>query len=263
MILGIVIVLLIVLGLTVVYYRGALYEFQILQKDYSPSMKWADFLSEQLPLVIRNIPKKWAGNWSEEVAMKPWMVTVGKGNGKGKDAKKSKTISWREWLAYPSSPILNAKELGLKTKLDITIQHWEPLRRWYWIPVGSPTPYVLSSNPHNLCIGLQKTTADATAIVSTSGSPLEVWVSHEGGIPSSLTDTLTGKNPWIQSTNEIPGVENVKFIEILLRPGNVIVLPAHWWFAIRCHTHTKRSWFWTHEFHSPVSWIATAIKNKN
>lgn len=241
-------------------YRGALHEFQILQKDYSSQNKWQEFLSEQLPLVIRNLPPTWLGNWSAtRTLIKDWPVTIE--TGEGKKSKKMKT-PFKNWLEYPDTPIENCAELAQHAKLDITIQNW--FRRWFWIPTNSPCSYVLSSFSENSCIPLKKTTADSTVIVSTDGAPLEIWLSHEAGIPSPIVDLLRGKNPWIQSTNEIPGVEEVKFIEIVLRPGNAIVVPTHWWFSVR-RADTEmdaHSWLWINEFHSPISWLASAIQRR-
>lgn len=259
MVLEVLILFLLIIGICVIHYRGALHEFQILQKDYSPSNRWSDFLSEQLPLVIRNLPPSWLGNWSaRRTEMKKWSVSL-----RAKNGKMLRT-SWAHWLQFPTAPIENQIEMSRNSKLDITIQNWADFRRWFWIPTGSPLPFILSTNPENAFVGLKKTTAAATAIVSTDGSPLELWISHEGGIPHHLIQDLRNQNPWIQSTNEIPGVEDVKFIEMRLRPGNAVVLPCHWWYAIRRMEGDSNSlsWFWIHEFHTPISYVATKLQPK-
>lgn len=241
------IAILLIIAICAIVYRGALHEFQILQKDYKKENKWSDFLSEKLPLVVRNLPKSWLGNWTyERTKDKSWNIIT-----KRKEA-------WSEWIKNPILIPKNMEEIGFKAKLNVALNHWENFRRWFWIPTGNPIPYVLSTY-----IGLKKTTAEGTLLVSTDGAPLEVWVSHEAGVPITIAEELYGMNPWIQSTNEIPGVEQVKFIEIRLRPGNAILLPCHWWYAIRPNDDTSSSWFWMHEFHSPISWIATKIRSKN
>ena len=253
MILGAILVIVLIVGLCVINYRGALHEFQILQKDYNPENKWSEFLSEQLPLVIRNLPGNWLGNWTKaKTETKNWQVLVSVNDGKHK--KRLKTI-FSNWISYPETHYENAFELGSAAKLDITIKNW--FSRWFWIPVSSPSAYVLSEHPQNSCLVLWKTKADSTAIVSTDGSPIEIWLSHEAGIPNTIVDALQGLNPWIQSTNEIPGVEQVKFIEIRLRPGNAIIIPTHWWVSVRCESAS--SWFWIHEFQNPISWLATKL----
>ena len=251
MILGTLFVLILILGICVIHYRSALHEFQILQKDYNPENRWTEFLQEQLPLVIRNLPRKWLGTWSR-ATKGPYegceVVVVQEG-------KRLKT-SFANWLLGPEQTYGNPTDVGSAAKLDRTIQNW--FSRWFWIPNKSPSAYVLTPNAGNSCLPLWKTKADSTVLVSTDGSPIEVWLSHEAGIPDDIADSLRGLNPWIQSTNEIPGVEKVKFVEIRLRPGNAIVVPTHWWVSVRCEGN--ESWFWMHTFHSPVSWIASAVR---
>lgn len=250
MILGTLFVLLCVVAVCVVHYRRAMHEFQILQKEYNPENKWSEYLQEQLPLVIRNLPDKWLGNWTRDrTERKDWPVRVSMG------AKRFRT-TFSQWLANPDRTYRNASELGAACKLDLTIHNW--FSRWFWVSNSVPSAYVLSGRPDNSCLPLWKTTADSTAIVSTGGGAIEVWLSHEAGVPDSIADTLRGLNPWIQSTNEIPGVEQVKFIEVRLRPGNALVVPTHWWVALR--SESDESWFWVHSFQNPVSWLASALR---
>ena len=262
MILQSLIVVLLIFGICVISYRTANHEFQILQKDYASNIVWSEILQEQLPVVIRNIPPSWLGNWTaRKTQTKQWNVSI-----QGKSQKTPRVVKFLNWLNYPSDPFVNGKELGKHVRLDLTIQNWKNFRKWSWLPTGLPIPYVISNLPNNSFVGLRKTVADGTAIVSSDGTPLEVWISHEAGIPTSIVEELRGLNPWIQSTNEIPGVENVKFIEMRLRPGNVLILPCHWWFAIRSvpskTTDLRTSWFWIYEFQNPISYLATVLTRR-
>ena len=261
MILQTLILLLLIFGICVISYRGALHEFQILQKEYKSDIRWSEILYEQLPIVIRNAPPSWLGNWNlQKTGTKTWNVSV--------QVKKGKKIlmPFSKWIRYPNSVAENRSDLGKQVRLNLTIQNWTNFRKWSWLPPTTPIPYVLSNLPNNSFFGLKKTVADATAIVSTDGVPLEIWISHEAGIPSSIVEELRGLNPWIQSTNEIPGVENVKYIEMLLRPRNILILPCHWWFALRSvqsnSSDLRLSWFWIHEFQNPVSFLATALDRR-
>jgi hypothetical protein len=73
-----------------------------------------------------------------------------------------------------------------------------------------------------------------------------------------------GKDPWNLKTEDCPWIAEVKFLEIRLRPGNMFVLPPHWWVALRCDAAKAGgdkildgSWYWTCEFHGPISWLAS------
>jgi hypothetical protein len=146
-----------------------------------------------------------------------------------------------------------------------TFQHWqgEGVHQWYHIPVSTPTPYVFQPTNH---IGLRKGVSDFTVITATDGLPLELWIAHEGAIPHNVKDDIIGKDPWIQTTDTIPWIGDVKYIEIKLRPGNAVLLPRHWWYAVRAAQDDPTepfAWFWIGALHSPVSCVAAAlIKNE-
>lgn len=241
---------LLVLALCVLAYRGAVHEFQILQKEYSADMEWSEILSEQLPIVIRNLPRSWLGIWSKQkTENKTWLVTV-----RDPAGKKFRT-TWNHWINTPNKPKpLNMDEIRDVSKLKTNLQNWytDGFRRWSWLPlVSNPCPEIFSNNEVQ---GVEKTTAEFKAIVATDGRPLELWLAHEGAIPEKVADELLGKNPWIQTTNEIPWIGEVKYIEIKLRPGNTVIIPRHWYYAVRQEEGDDGdSWFWTADFHTPVS----------
>lgn len=251
MVFEIIIIVLLIFALCVVGYRGAIHEFQILQKEYEHDINWSEPLSERLPLVIRNLPQSLTGNWTfERTQAKSWPTQV-------QDAQKRRLrTTWNNWIVNPENTLTNGAELAKYAKLDKTIGNWLDFRRWFWIPVVKPVASVLTNTQ---CQGIRKATAEATVIVSTDGSPLDVWISHEDGIPGDLISDISDKDPWIQTTNEIPGISEVKYIEIKLRPNNALVIPSHWWYALR--SSSDSAMYWTAEFHSPVSYLATKLKD--
>ena len=251
---------LLIAGLCVIAYRGAVHEFQILQKDYDPSANWTEMMNEQLPIVIRNIPKHWLGSWTQtKTSQKTWEILVC-----DHDKKKFKT-TWGAWLQTPNNTTpVNLQECATSAKLLTTFQHWQGdgVHQWYHLPVATPTPYVFQPTNH---IGLRKVVSDFSIIAATDGLPLELWIAHEGAIPNNVKDDIVGKDPWIQTTDTIPWIGDVKYIEIKLRPGNAILLPRHWWYAIRASQDDPTSsfaWFWIGHLQTPMSWIATKIKNE-
>jgi hypothetical protein len=253
MVLELLFVFLLIIGLCVVVYRGAIHEFQILQKTYSPDIPWSELLSEQLPIVIRNLPRHLLGNWTAgKTGNKTWMVMINDEYG-----KRFRT-TWNKWLEAPRDTIENMDELAEACHLDDTIINWttEECRRWSWLPPSTPIPHVLRST-----LGVRKTTAEYTAIVSTDGEPLELWIAHEGAISGKVAPLLSGRDPWNATSDEIPWINTVKYIEIKLRPGNAVLLPCHWWYAVRPSSSNSPAWCWIGQFHTPVSRIATALKN--
>lgn len=246
---------LLVFGLCVLGYRGAVHEFQILQKDFDTNTDdWSDLLSEQLPLVIRSIPKTWLGGWTrKQTEKKSWQIFV-RMNG-----KKLKT-TWTNWIQTPSPRAFpeNMQEIAQVARLNHSFSNWsaDGFRRWFWLPTQTPEPFILHGNDF---LGVHAVTEESVTIVATDGAPIELWLAHEGAIPSNVSEDLLGKNPWIQTTEDIPWIGEVKFIEIKLRPGNAVVVPCHWWYAIRSAEENEDSWFWKGAFHSPISYLATKM----
>ena len=246
-------------GLCALAYRGAIHEFQILQKDYEEENNWSELLGEELPLVIRGLPKSWLGGWTQKhTANKTWLLHVRNGN------KKLKT-TWTNWLSTPAPRPLpeSMKEIAAVSRLDHAFSNWtaDGFRRWSYLPTGVPAPFVLSEPQY---IGVRKTTAEQTVITATDGAPLELWIAHEGAIPANVADDLAGKDPWTQTTADIPWIGEVKYVEMKLRPGNAVVLPKHWWWALRPAAQQEKeqtdAWFWVSSLHTPISWIATKAK---
>jgi hypothetical protein len=260
MVLELLFLFFLIIGLCAFAYRGAIHEFQILQKDYDGENNWSELLSEELPLVIRGIPKSWSGGWNAKTtAKKTWQVIV------RHDGRRFKT-NWSAWLAtpYPKPQPNNIQEIAAVARLDHTISNWaaDGLRRWSWLPPSTPQPYVFGGTDY---IGVKKLAAEYTVITATDGAPLELWIAHEGAIPSNVCSDLLGKNPWIQSSETIPWIGEVKYIEMKLRHGNAVLIPKHWWLSIRVtqEANNVAAWFWIAEFNTPISWIASLVKTES
>lgn len=258
-------VILLILGFLVMAYKGAVHEFQILQKDWAPNIDWSSLLSEQLPIVIRNVASEWRGAaWTRAAtAQKSWPIHVRTTNGSLMRG------AWGPWLTSPPGEpaIQNLDEIA--AFVDVPLHAWTDggFRRWSWLPTG------LGAQKHVGILGpsddavqpLRKTVAAATVLVATDGAPLQVWLAHEGAIPASVP--LENQDPWRSTA---PWIGEVKFIEMRLRPGNALVLPPHWWYALRPEidvfgsyaTMAEGSWWFTAEFHTPVSALVATVTKK-
>jgi hypothetical protein len=265
-------IILILLVFSVVFYRGAIHEYTILQKNWKDDKdtKWSDLLSERAPLVIREVNKDWVRLWTKDRTSKfGWSVIVF-------DGKEQVRSTWAAWLKSNGNAahrVVNQLELGeiaglFEKAAEINLQ----FRRPYWIP-GS---FAIRNVRANLIVpriravvGLQKTTAEATCWVATDGAPMRIWIAHEGATKGGewLPANPYGRDPWALKPEETPWISELKFLEIRLRPGNMFILPPHWWVALRADVSdntkpiTEGSWYWSCEFHSPVSWVATRFHN--
>lgn len=268
-------IILIIVIFTVVFYRSAIHEYTILQKNWKDDKdtKWSDLLSERAPLVVREVNKDWTRLWTRARTGKfGWSVIVF-------DGKKQVRSTWAAWLkseaaAVAAHRVVNQTELaevaGLGEKAaEISLQ----FRRPFWIP-GS---FAVSNVRANVIVprvravvGLQKTTAEATCWVACDGVPIRIWIAHEGATKGGewLPANPYGRDPWAFKPEETPWISELKFLEIRLRPGNMFILPPHWWVALRADVEDNSlpisdgSWYWSCEFHSAVSWVATRFHNK-
>jgi hypothetical protein len=254
MVLELLILILIALGLCLMVYRGAIHEFQILQREYVPNNNWGELISEQLPIVIRGLPKSWQGVWSHaKTANKTWSLMV-----KDKAGKKFRT-TWANWVNDRKHTPASMDEISDVAKLQTAVEFWhlEGFKHWSWLPAQRPSANVLGPAEY---IGLTRTVPEYTAIVATDGAPLEIWLAHEGAIPSNVVNELLRKDPWNQTTDNIPWISEVKYVEIKLRPGNAVVIPRHWYYALR-PSEANDAWYWTAPFHSPISWMVSKVRN--
>lgn len=262
MILEFLIFLGVVFCVCLLVYKGAIHEFQILQKDWTANMHWSALLEEGVPLVIRNVTPEWVGRWSMKATVrKLWPIQV-------KEEETELQTTWSEWIqSLPGQPpLLNTTELATVAKLPV--QNWIDggFCRWSWLAPWHVSAHVLGPSEDTL-ISAYKTTAVCTLIQATDGAPLQIWLAHDGAVPKQVGSSLRGENPWNLRSEEVPWMEEVKFVEIKLRPGNALAIPAHWWIAARPMFSNVTptcmadgSWFWIAEFHSPVSYVMPCPK---
>jgi len=163
---------------------------------------------------------------------------------------------------------VNEADLAVTAGLpDIAADIGYVFRAPYWLPGSFAVKNVRAGvipPIESAFVGLQKTTAEATCFIATDGKPILIWLAHEGATQGGryLPAEPYGRNPWTMMPEETPWISELKFMEIRLRPGNMMILPPHWWVAMRCDdisdsTVADGSWYWTTEFHSPISWVAT------
>jgi hypothetical protein len=263
-------VVLLVLGILVIAYRGAIHEFQILQKDWAPTMDWSALLGEQLPIVIRNVDPSWQGSWTRRATQqKDWPIRVRGGDGGLFKA------SWSEWISSaPGQPPIERTSLeAIGEFVAVPTAAWSDgeFRRWSWLPTQTAATALHILGPTaDAVMTCRKTTAAATLLQSCDGAPLQVWLAHEGAVPASLAQQLIGRNPWALTSDQFPWINEVKFIEIKLRPGNAMTIPTHWYFAVRpmlpvvsdAPTMADGAWFWTAEFQTPISALVSTVRGQ-
>jgi hypothetical protein len=252
MVLEVLFLFLLTAGIAIIAYRGAVHEFQILQKTYDDEgANLSELLTEMLPIVVRNVPKRWLGGWTaNRIGMKPYEIQV-----RDQDQNKYK-IPWNLWLqdSKGTRPVtLEPVAASLHLHTASSAMSDDGFTRWCMIPHSTPVPQLL--HPQDV-MPLTKAVPEFTVITVTDGAPIEVWLAHEGAIPS---DELFGENPWEVTSHQISWISDVKYIEIRLRPNNTLAIPRHWSYAVR-NVEDTASWFHITAFHTPISKVVSVLK---
>ncbi len=261
--LEVLLVILLIVAFLMVAYKGAVHEFQILQKDWKPTIDWSALLAEQLPLVIRNVDPTWQGSWTRKAtSQKTWPIQVRKEGALFKGR-------WNEWLQNPGQPPLTpetVKEISAFTGTPLPLWADGGFHRWSWIPAHLVNASCRILGP-GVAQPVRRTTAACTLVQATDGAPLTLWLAHEGAIPAKVVPAVVGRDPWSLTQENVPWISEMKFIEMRLRPGNALAIPTHWHWAAKAEGEEgvgvmgDGGWFWVAEFHTPVSWLVSRVKD--
>jgi hypothetical protein len=102
--------------------------------------------------------------------------------------------------------------------------------------------------------GLHKTTAAASLLIATDGV-LTVSIMHEEAEPYLPAD-WQGRQLGSFTYDDTPLLGHIDYMDIVLRPGNALLLPAHWTYCITAKDTAKDTappLYTLLEFHHPVS----------
>jgi hypothetical protein len=197
-------------------------------------------LAEKTPIAV----EIGALPWRPEVAAKSaWTVVTTTG-----DAQMEMSVA--QWNSETERPEIQngaglAEEMGLTTGLG----DLDNGRGWWWLPgLHDASVGILASGD---IVGLSWTRAERTWVGCTHGGPLTLWLAHDR-YRRYLPTTAEAVDPWALTVAEAPWIGRVQFIEVTVKPGWCIGLPAHWGFAVRSESE---AWWWTAHQHSPLSWM--------
>jgi hypothetical protein len=154
---------------------------------------------------------------------------------------------WSTGEEGPDGDEALAETMGLPTGLT----EIEESRAWWWLPglfdvrVGRLSAGALAP--------LTWVGAERRWIGCSHGGPLTLWLVH-----SRYRRYLPDENdvdPWNLTVADAPWIGRVQFIELVVRPGWCVGLPAHWGYAVSAGE--GGSWWWIADQHSPLSWSLT------
>lgn len=172
-------------------------------------------------------------------------------------------------------------------------------RPWWWLPTLRNCSVDLlqtlsetqpQTQTHFQIVPLTWVTAERCWIGCTHGEPVSVWLVHSRYrqfLPSG-SGSPSGINPWTLTVSDAPWLGRVQFVEVTVKPGWCLGIPAHWGFAARAtpldvgvnvnvsdpETGTEdgkisistptqqnsQSWIWMADQHSPLSFLTQRVK---
>jgi hypothetical protein len=104
-------------------------------------------------------------------------------------------------------------------------------------------------------VGLRKTYSTWTCLIPTDGEII-VTIMPET-VESSLPAKWSGIFPANLTTKDTPFVADLKFIDIILRPGNCLFMPAHWFMSWTSTPESNKTpMVCSISYHSPISFLA-------
>lgn len=229
------------------FYKQAVCEFRINQIEWSQRDNISSLLGEKVPLVLRSIPS--ATFWTHtDVLNRPCY----------KNIPIFQETSLVDWItsSTPDSECpwkhQQAEIISEASGINIWANKWlnpcimNPLLKFWMFPKY----HCWAGN-----VGLRKTYATWTCFFPVDGE-ITLTIMPES-VESSLPANWSGCFPANLTIADTPFVGDLKFIDIILRPGNCIFMPAHWFV----------SWTTTGEsqvapmvcsisYHTPVSYLA-------
>ena len=233
---------------TFLWYRS-FQEFTILQLKYAPLLVLPD---ERVPLVIREIPMQFKTSWLSVLAKQSSLPVLLEDN--------TRTLL-KEYASTPKGLYhrLTGTELAAKfhihSKFKDTMMF---LAKFWYLPVApllSPASLWILP-PSEKGIGLQRSLAERTVLTVHEGK-VTVWLSRETVDVKDILSVLN-KDPWSLSVKEMPFINDLQYIEVILRAGNSLVLPPRSLYGIRA-AEEGSAYISRVELHSPLSLFISGI----
>ena len=226
-------------------YRRSVQEYTFAQPGTLREIR--DVIGEKTPIVVEIGVLPWR---PEVVRHTAWMVSV------GDDSEMDMPITrWVEESPRPS--IQNGEGLAAEIGLETGLTEIDEGRAWWWMTgLQNTTVGVLEKGGLK---SLEWVTAERKWIGCTSGEPLLFWLAHsryKRYLPSRLKEC----DPWSITSAESPWIGRVQYIEVRVKPGWCIGIPAHWGYAMRPDGDGGASWWWSTTQHSPLSLALTRLQ---
>lgn len=232
------ILLAVVVGVHWWEYRSSVQEYTFAQPStLDRHDELSGVLQEKTPIAVEigSLP------WRPQVADKAsWTVTV---NSDG--AEMDMPVS--QWLQNRGAgQIANSEALAEEMELANGLADIDAGRPWWWL--SDMRDCRVGIMEKGSVMGLTWIGSERYWIGCSHGAPLTLWLVHSRYrryLPAG-----SDIDPWTLTVAEAPWIGRVQYIEVTIKPGWCIGLPAHWGVAVKADAE---SWMWTANQHSLLS----------
>ena len=245
---------LIVLSILLFFYNRANYEFHINQIRWNQRDKLTELIQEKSPLVLQGIPT--VAFWTQqdvimrsvynhvpvftEEPLSQWLTMADKGS----------ACPWSQDHAH-----LLGEAAGLNIWAERTL---DPLMKTnpFWSVWYRPEVFCWAGER-----ALWQTISPWTALFVSEGS-IQVSLmpgSVKKSLPVQWKDTV---HPSRLTVYDTPFAADLKFMDIILRPGHCLFLPAHWLISWTAHEESPSlPMVCSVEYHTPISLFGRGMKS--
>lgn len=234
-------------------YRSSIQEYVFAQPaTLERHAELCGLIKEKLPSAVEVESLPWRPAIAEKAS---WSVQTPDG-----------IIPASEWTTS-IKPILNGGVLASEMDIQMGLADIDAARPWWWMPgIHDIRVDILNSNE---VMNLSWVSAERRWIGCSFGTPVTVWLVHSryrSFLPSPSSSNPI--NPWTLTVAEAPWIGRVQFVEVLVKPGWCLGIPAHWGFAGKTgveveveveadsnSSNSSNSWIWTADQHSLCSFV--------
>lgn len=246
----IILILSVLCGVFILFYRQAIDQYNILQIESNQMAELPKLLNERSPLVLHDVGK-------------PKLMTPEalQNNTRLQQFPIGNQLTLGSYLKQPQVQVgLNKKASSLLAKesgLSVWAEH-----TWF----EKCFSYSFLSFFHSLKTevyigekGLQKATSIETLLYPTAGSLEVTLLTEQQG--KCLPSAWRKRFPETFTIQDTPLVGEIKYITIKVRPGNILCIPSHWYYSIRCTDKDKPCIWAKIVIENPISSVASMMES--
>lgn len=249
----------ITIGAVLLFWEYAVYnDFVIIQKDFH-TLNDASLLADTNIVVLRHMPPNLTKPWSIQHFEKRGNIPI---LSHGVNPKRTTLQTWLsisspspEWITYSRDSARNlATGIRLPQRIDDTCGFLLNTRGR--LPILWTPETVEAHILRDHFVPLTEVQPEIQWICVTDGVPLSLWISNNSAKSVLRNITKTQRiNPWALSSAEVPWVSELKYIEVLVKPGTMVGIPRGCFWSARPSDIKGTTWYWTAQSHSPISYL--------